>query len=367
MLVRYYIRVALTIGVVWTLFDYTTFLSVVATEDATDHPFSNATEPMKWSRLLISLVGHFFLGYLLVFPLKVKLRQFPLWLSFLVKTIILAVFSAIIVSFVFFFIYVFLLDFSMQEAWKKYVYYVVEASWMYNYLMNRSLLFIVTLIALEIGEKYSPGVFLDIFLGKYKSPKEQNRIIIFIDLINSTPIAEQLGHKEYFKFIRDFIHHVSTALLEYNGLIYQYVGDEIVVSWIHNKANRKNSINSLRRARIIINREANCYLKTYGIKPEFRAGIHCGMVTIGEIGLVKKDLAISGDAMNTTARIRSMTGKLDVQFLASKEFIDSVQMTNEECRSLGFFEMKGMANEVELFSILEEKTMTRLENIQADH
>jgi len=54
---------------------------------------------------------------------------------------------------------------------------------------------------------------------------------MFIDLKNSTPIAEKMDNFSYFRFIREFIYYISTALLEYEGRIYQYVGDEIVVSW----------------------------------------------------------------------------------------------------------------------------------------
>ena len=63
---------------------------------------------------------------------------------------------------------------------------------------------------------------------------------MFIDLKDSTPIAEKLGHKDYFRFIRDFIYFISIALIEYNGRIYQYVGDEIVVSWPYQRQQFKN-------------------------------------------------------------------------------------------------------------------------------
>lgn len=60
---------------------------------------------------------------------------------------------------------------------------------------------------------------------------------MFIDLKDSTPIAEKLGHQNYFLFIREFIYNLSLALIEHNGIIYQYVGDEILVSLKYNKDN----------------------------------------------------------------------------------------------------------------------------------
>ena len=65
---------------------------------------------------------------------------------------------------------------------------------------------------MEVNEKYSRGVFLNIMLGKYLQPTEERRIIMFLDLKDSTPIAEKLGtSKEYFKFIRDFIFYISSG------------------------------------------------------------------------------------------------------------------------------------------------------------
>ena len=106
-------------------------------------------------------------------------------------------------------------------------------------MLEWMLLFIFTLLAIEINEKYSRGVFFDIMLGRYLHPKEEERILMFIDLRNSTPIAEKLGHEEYFGFIRDFIYCTSAGIMANNGRIYQYVGDEIVAWWPSSKANAR--------------------------------------------------------------------------------------------------------------------------------
>ncbi len=349
---RIYIRRAIIIASVWIFFDYSSFSVLSISEDIADYPFADGTTAVNILRLSIAFIGYFLMAYYLVFPLNVKLRKMPLWLSFVLKSLILSVLIWVLATFMFFVIYFFAKEHSLEQCFAEYQHYVFDKSWMLTFILLRFLMFVATLFGLEIADKYSPGVFMQIFFGKYNKPREENRIIIFIDLINSTPIAESLGHRKYFHFIRDFIHHISTALLEYNGLIYQYVGDEIVVSWILNNDNKKKSIASLKRAQQIILQEAACYMKEYGVNPEFRAGIHCGTVTVGEIGIVKKDLAISGDAMNTTARIRSLTGKLDVTFLASSDFVNAVGMKTEDVRSVGELELKGKAKPMELFELL---------------
>jgi adenylate cyclase len=212
-------------------------------------------------------------------------------------------------------------------------------------------LFIVTQLYIEINEKYSPGIFIDIILGKYITPKIENRIVMFIDLKDSTPTAEKLGHQEYFLFIREFIYDVSMALIEHNGRIYQYVGDEIVVSWMFSKKNVNNSLQSVIEARKNIQRKSEYYRRHYNQVPEFRVGIHIGEVTVGEIGIIKKDLAMSGDTMNTTARIRSACTELNQKFIVSSQFIEQSQLESFQSESLGKVDLKGKAEEIELYAL----------------
>src|SRR6185436_4926109 len=118
-------------------------------------------------------------------------------------------------------------------------------------------------------ETYSKGLFFNIITGKYLIPREENRIIMFIDLKNSTPIAEKLGHKEYFKFIRDVIYCLSAGVAEYDGRVYQYVGDEIVAWWPSSTVNAKKSVKALIEARKIINKNAEIFKRGYDILPEY--------------------------------------------------------------------------------------------------
>jgi adenylate cyclase len=209
----------------------------------------------------------------------------------------------------------------------------------------------VTQLYIEINEKYSPGVFMDIMMGKYAQPKVENRIVMFMDLKDSTPLAEKMGHQQYFLFIREFVHDISMALIENNGRIYQYVGDEIVVSWLGNKKNINNCLKAVIESRKNIQKKTEYYRRNHNQVPEFRAGIHIGDVTVGEIGIIKKDLAMSGDTMNTTARIRSVCNELNHKFIVSAEFVRQSELEDFQSESLGKVDLKGKTVDIELFSL----------------
>ena len=76
-----------------------------------------------------------------------------------------------------------------------------------------------------------------------------------------------------------------------------------------------------------------------------------GEVTVGEIGVIKKDLAMSGDTMNTTARIRSACNELNQKFIMSKDFMEATDLKEWQGESLGIVELKGKNSGIELFSL----------------
>ncbi|MEO7044167.1 MAG: adenylate/guanylate cyclase domain-containing protein, partial [Ferruginibacter sp.] len=74
-------------------------------------------------------------------------------------------------------------------------------------------------------------------------------------------------------------------------------------------------------------------------------------VTVGEIGVIKKDLAMSGDTMNTAARIRSACNELNRHFIVSKTFVENIDLKQWQTESLGLIELKGKEAGIELFSL----------------
>lgn len=350
---KYRFKLILVIAVIWTLID-TLYILIRFKWLYIPSRYYFFEYNESWAialRELIVFIMSFLIGYVLVFNFKRNSRNLPLWMNFITKTALL-VLLAFVMNFLIHFTYSFfisglspvyaLIDFN-RDAFNTY--------WILEKLPSWFLIFFVTQLLIEIIEKYSPGIFIDIFFGKYVHPRIEKRIVMFIDLKDSTPIAEKLGHQDYFRFIRDFIYFISTALIEYGGRIYQYVGDEIVVSWPYNLRNSKRCMEALIEARKLLQRNGERFRRKYGIVPEFRVGIHAGEVTVGEIGVIKKDLAMSGDTMNTTARIRSACSELNQKFIISKDFLDSVDLKEWQAESLGVVDLKGKTNGVELFAL----------------
>ncbi len=350
---RYQTRIILIIAFSWTLIDFLYFLQRKATgllPPKYSAPGVNLTREVLLRELNVLLVS-FIIGYFLVSVLRNYLRNSSLWFNLFVKTMIL-VLAAFVMNF---FIYVpyewGIAGHTLPDVIDRFMHNMFHTTWLLQKMPEWILLFLLTLLAIEINEKYSRGVFINIMLGRYLQPREEKRIIMFLDLKDSTPIAEKLGHKEYFKFIRDFIFFISEGILSHEGRIYQYVGDEIVIWWPASSANAKKPIAALISARKELHQHGETFRRRYGVLPEYKAGIHIGTVTVGQVGIIKKDLVMSGDAINTAARIRSACTELNQKFLLSKDMYDLLDIKEWQAESLGQVDLKGKNQTIELFAL----------------
>ena len=67
-------------------------------------------------------------------------------------------------------------------------------------------------------------------------------------------------------------------------------------------------------------------LNKYLVIPGFKAGMHVGMATVGEIGILKKEIAFSGDVLNTTSRIQNECNKYNTDLLISEELLNMLEI-----------------------------------------
>ena len=347
------IRQILIIAISWTVIDFLIFIIRFATETYT--PKYESTNSGAAKTILLRELNVFIfsliIGYFLISVFKNFLRNSSPGFNLVIKTLLLVV-VAIAMNFFIYFTYSLLIEQRpIAEAFSKFVENTFRKKWLLEKMPEWFLLFILTQLALEINQKYSQGVFFNIIIGKYLQPREEKRIIIFIDLKNSTPIAEKLGHKEYFKFIRDVIYCLSAGIAEYDGRVYQYVGDEIVAWWPCSSINAKKCVNALIEARKIMNKNADVFRWGYDITPEYKVGIHAGNVTVGQVGITKKDLVMSGDTINTAARLRSACTELNQKYIVSKEIIELLDMKDWQNESLGMVDLKGKNESIELFAL----------------
>jgi FixJ family two-component response regulator len=203
---------------------------------------------------------------------------------------------------------------------------------------------------------------------KGKSPKiaketepvgmsEVERIFMFLDITSSTSIAEKLGHIKYFELLNDFFMDIAAPIEDHEGEIYQYIGDEVVVSWPLKKGIEDfNVLNCFFDIVDTMDGLSQNYLNRYNIVPTFKAGLHYGKVSTGTIGTLKKEIIYTGDVLNTTSRIEGQCNRYRVNNLLSKDLIEVLPDGDFfEFDRIGEISLRGKASFVTLYTSRRRK------------
>ncbi len=186
--------------------------------------------------------------------------------------------------------------------------------------------------------------FWKLFRGRFYTPHEEERIFMFLDLESSTKHAENLGHIAYSKMIQDCFNDLG-VIVENEAEIYQYVGDEVILTWeLKDGLRDQNCLHAYFNFKKRLNQRKEHYLQNYDFVPHFKAGMNAGIVTVAEVGKYKKEIAYHGDTINTAARIQGKCNQLKQEFLISESLKNEINNTDFDFEKLGKIELKGKEN-----------------------
>lgn len=212
-----------------------------------------------------------------------------------------------------------------------------------------------TQFMLQVNDKFGPGVLWKLLTGRYYTPRDEERIFMFLDLRSSTAIAERLGHQRFFELLRELFQDVTKPVIDSRGEIYQYVGDEVVISWpVERGLENANCLACFFRIERAIAAKGAQYGERFGVKPSFKAGVHIGLATVGEIGVVKKDIVYSGDVLNTTSRIQEECNRYGVDLLVSSLLLGRLPPAGYQAEPIGEIALRGKAEPLLLSAIIAQ-------------
>ena len=342
----YKLYIVLNISIIWVIFSIVFLYNIIGVEKEI-----LAERRLSFFSLAFALIGFIVVGAEAFF-LKNAFHKIPFWLSIILR-MTLTFFLFVIVSILFLLAYfVFRYNGYFSDFTSVFLNQIVRTPSFLMFMVDLGLLSFISIILLEINDKYGPGGFFRMIRGRYNNPRLENRIFIFLDINDSTTIAERLGHEKYFGMLKDFFADITEPILTNAGEIYQYVGDEVVVSWKNTPKNKTRCLKFIKQAFLTLKRKEKKYIDKYGVALTFKTGIHAGEVTAGYIGIIKKDLAYSGDTLNTTARIRSKCHELHHSFILSGEFLqDFDQHKSYRIEAIGEIELKGREEKEKLYSV----------------
>ena len=204
----------------------------------------------------------------------------------------------------------------------------------------------------QMNRKLGQGILFNLISGKYARAFHEDRIFMFIDLDSSTTLAERLGDLQYHRFLNEFFCDLAEPVVAAKGVIYHYVGDEVVITWrMEQGLASGNCLNAYFAIVEKINNLQKKYMALFNVCPAFKAAYHCGTVVTGEIGDIKSEIVFHGDVVNTTARIERLCSRLNEKILISRSLMDKLPLFDDRFRLVGSFELRGKKSSTEVFGL----------------
>jgi class 3 adenylate cyclase len=210
---------------------------------------------------------------------------------------------------------------------------------------------------ISFGKYMTPEVSEKILKGEVSAEGETSLVtMLFCDLRAYTPFVERRDPKEVVRFLNSYFSEMEDAVREHNGIVLQYIGDEIEAVFgapipepNHPEMAVKAALEMRRRLA-----ELNRQRQAGGDDPiRHGIGIHTGEVLAGSVGSPQRLVyAMVGDAVNLASRIQTLNKKFDTDILISQT--TKARLSSKEFRlaSLGVTTIRGKREKIEIYSAL---------------
>jgi adenylate cyclase len=181
--------------------------------------------------------------------------------------------------------------------------------------------------------------------------------LLFADIRGSTGIGEQSTPTEFRRFLDRFYQLSSTAVLEHDGIVDKFVGDEVIGLFFVGVSGPQHTVAAVAAAQALLEAAGRSDASEHGPIP-VGAAVHTGDAFVGSTGAegAVRDFTALGDVVNTTARLASEAAAGEL--LVSIEAVRAANLdpTTLERRTLT---VRGRSDPVEVVAL--GSTGTRVE------
>ena len=186
--------------------------------------------------------------------------------------------------------------------------------------------------------------------------EERPVTILFCDMRDFTSITARNLAFDMAHMLNRFFTILGDPILMNNGIIYQYVGDEIIgLFGTGGGSEEKNCLDAVRAGLGMIyavERLNRLELKDFDVTFRIGIGIHHGQAYLGHIGHPKhKQFCVLGDPVNIASRIQGQTKTTDTSLLISKEIYDHLPPNTLKIGKRPKVALKGKEDQFELLEV----------------
>ncbi len=176
-------------------------------------------------------------------------------------------------------------------------------------------------------------------------------VIWFCDLRDSTPLADSMSREAFLRLLNDYFECVLGPVMERGGEVLRFIGDAALAIFpIGSQSVAEACSQAVGAAKEAISRMETLN-RGRDVPLRFGIGLHLGDVMYGNIGTPTRiEFTVIGAAANEAARIESLCKVLKVPLIASEKVVR--HLSHSEWKSLGRHALRGVGNEMELFTAI---------------
>ena len=236
--------------------------------------------------------------------------------------------------------------------------------WEYHGLMFAATVLALGALFLELDrrrglERFLPPTVVERVIGGDPLRLEGERqtvTILFADLRGSTALAEKLTPEQAVSVVNAYLRVMARSVIDAGGILDKFTGDGLMAIF---GAMGDEAHGAPAAARAALGIRANIAALNVeraakgDVVVQFGIGIHTGDVVLGAIGLPERSQYDAiGDAVNTAARMESLTKEFEVDSILSSDTASRLSGDGIVLRPLGEAHVKGKANAIQVFTLV---------------
>jgi adenylate cyclase len=189
--------------------------------------------------------------------------------------------------------------------------------------------------------------------------REAEISVLFFDIVRFSGISQRIGSHKTLDWINDVMDRLSVVVLQHDGVVVDYIGDELMAMWGAPKPQADHALKACLAACDLLQCKAaidSRWLAEVGEPIDFRTGICSGIATVGNIGSSRKfKYGPLGETVNLASRLQGVAKHFGVrQVISSETAAGLMSGSNILCRPLGTVSVVNMEKPVSVFELCEK-------------
>lgn len=183
--------------------------------------------------------------------------------------------------------------------------------------------------------------------------------VLFVDIRGFTTMSENLEPEQVVNILNEYLNLCAESIFRYEGTLDKYIGDAAMALFgapleMEDHAFRAvQTAYAMQKGSEVLSKKL---LEKYGRTVSFGVGVNTGDAIVGNIGASHRlDYTAIGDTVNTAARLES--NAKPGQILISSSTYERVK-DRVEVRPLGELSVKGKMQTIEVYELIEIKTVS---------